>query len=596
MRIRSQLETFSHTIAETAKTWNGIDDVRFTVPVKETEREINSVKEMCQCLQERIAKYVVKDQSLLGKIETLDSLSSSLGEISHKAYSVKPWYKKIISFFGLGLSDSEKSIKKVKSTVDSQIRKFRHEKSYIESGEDDVQQFFNFKIRDTVLNSLTIHSIDPKRQLIKNAFRVVKEIDPLTQLFLDKKFGGAQWADSTKEIRQDFEAFHNLLSPDLQKETAPFLRTLQLAEELAKHITVSATLMHMKRIGHPLLSDTQIERYIRQQSADMAYIIEKAVKALPVGESVVIPGGYSDEKGGHAVSTKIKKTAPGTCEVACYNTGLGAEEGQGILGTLSMIVTWNVKVPTFEPVPLRTAVKQAMLINLLDLTPTDWQPSIKVRNFMKNAGYPVAETLKDSIRLQTWGTCSFDSIMSYLSHDVPSGLFLLYQLHSMQNAHQKIQDALPTAEQENYFNSVTLELLKNNPAKTISQHKELVRKILNNFFEHAETLPENQSALKERLKNLETLKKEQAKYNFSFMSLGREELFELNCKIGQEINVLTAIRKIIEFAAAPSQKAQLLNKTNEELTTWLLESDLTFIYRYVREMKELSRLFDLLSS
>lgn len=593
MRIRSQLETFSHAIADQANSWNGTEDIHFSVPVKETEEHIDSVNQMCQSLQQRVAKYVAKDESLLGKIETLSDLSSSLSQISSKAYSLKPWYKKVLSVFGLGLSDSEKSIKQVKSTVDSHIRQFRDEKSYIESGESKIMQFFGIKIRDTLLSALSSHSTEPKRELIKNAFRVVKEVDSVTQVFLDQKFGGAQWSDATHEIRQDFEDFYNLLSPELKKEAAPFLRTLRFTEELGKHITVCASLMHMKRIGHPLLTDTQIDRYIRQQSADIAYVIEKAVKALPVGESIVIPGGYSDAEGGHAVSTKIKKIEPGQCQIACYNTGLGAEEGQGFFGTIAMYMTWNVKVPTFEPVPVRTAVKQAMLINLLDLTPKDWQPPIKVRNFMQNAKVPVAETPKDSIRLQTWGTCSFDSVLSYLSHDVPSGLFLLYQLHSMQNANERIKAALPTAEQENYFNSATIDLLKTNPDKTISEHTELCRKTFDRFLEHAKFVPDSETKIKEELASLQQLNKTSRHF---ITALWSSQAAAEQDKIREKTRILQSIREIVTIAAPPSQKAEILKKSNDELTSWLLETDLSFIFRYIKEMRELSSLFQELVS
>ncbi|MCE5293441.1 MAG: hypothetical protein LLF94_02350 [Chlamydiales bacterium] len=185
--------------------------------------------------------------------------------------------------------------------------------------------------------------------------------------------------------------------------------------------------------------------------------------------------------------------------------------------------------------------------------------------------------------------------MSYLSHDVPSDLFLLFQLHSMQKAHEKVKAALPRAEKEQYFNSVTLNLLKNNPTQTIEAHKELCRKVLGSFHEQMQFLPKSANEIKEHLQALKALKTEQATYTFSFFGIGRNDLATLNEKIAKETLILNTIRELLMLTAAPSEKAEIQSKSNEALTEFLLNTDdLSFIFQKKRELEELSRLFNTL--
>ncbi len=599
MRIRSELNSFSQSIASIAEKWEGTESIHITVPIKQKIRQIDTVHDMCQTLHQRIEQFVKKDQSLLGKIETLDQLTSCLRTITNKSHSLKPWYARILSYLGFFITAPEKEIYNVKARVDAHLAACRSEKRDVAYGGSFLWRIFDVAIEGTFLKAAQMNCDTPQKRMVQDAFRVVKGLNSLDLQQLDPSFSGASYSEAVRGIREDFVAFYTTTPAGIQKKLAPYLRSLDLAQKIANHLTVSGSLLVAKGESPLLLSDDQIDHYIRRQTADIAYEIEKAIKALPVGESIVIPGGFSKKGSGHAVATMVKKVDDQHVAISCYNTGLGSETAQALSGILLKLYKWRVEIPTFEQVPIRTAVKQAMLINLLDQSPTDWQPVLKVRKFMQEAMQkgksPGQETKKDSIELQTWGTCSFDSIMSYLSHDLPAGLFLILQLYMMKKAHANIQAGLPQAQQEAFFNEYTTNLLKVNPAKSIANHRELCNDFFKMFVEIEKQLPKTQEALKAKLTslrdNLEELQKEEKDYAVSFFAWGRPGLQKLKDTIAKEKQVVSTVRTLIQLAAPPNQAEEILAKSDNQLFEHLLKADLSFVTKYLTEMNELYMLF-----
>lgn len=198
---------------------------------------------------------------------------------------------------------------------------------------------------------------------------------------------------------------------------------LEFAENLSRKIEV------IGRSKNPTKEDND-------RLNDVVFDIQNQVRSLQPGEEMLIPGGYLDRTGGHAVIYSIKKQDSGKLSFTIHNTGDGSNLALNLIDlvTNEFLDFINKAVDStilgideqnlINPLFLRQLIQQRTKPN----STTEDNPTHSMEQIFKlvkknlKVGRATSETGK-SHPLQVNGTCTHDSVTCWLQSNLEESLF-----------------------------------------------------------------------------------------------------------------------------------------------------------------------------
>lgn len=167
-------------------------------------------------------------------------------------------------------------------------------------------------------------------------------------------------------------------------------------------------------------------------------ILDK-LEALPPGGRLLLPGGYQNEGGGHAVLYEITRQEGEGFSFNVYNTG----EGSGIFST-------NVR--EYPQATEKTLKNPEFWKGLLEFTSHSYEGTLQTGlidgemaavhdHLGKHLG---AERSGKSIPSQSWGNCTHTCLRSWISTQVSETSYRAFHEEMRSKAASRCQDLLPT--------------------------------------------------------------------------------------------------------------------------------------------------------
>ena len=243
---------------------------------------------------------------------------------------------------------------------------------------------------------------------------------------LSSSLEGMSFAGSLKTVRQELEEFADISRSLLNQEALEEFKAKAEKLKFAQHILQEADILSQ-------ITDKS-ESSMRSRLADIAYNIQMELNALPEGEELLLPGGYASPEGGHAVLYSIRKKPDGTFSFTIINTGLGAETFAG-WGSLFRSVFFDGKFSDYviEDLKPERLMETNFLIDLMgmkvSLPENSMEKTFKliVDHLLEGNPNKFREGRRHAI--QTNGTCTHDSVCSWLESTLSEELFHAFNLY-----------------------------------------------------------------------------------------------------------------------------------------------------------------------
>ncbi len=262
-----------------------------------------------------------------------------------------------------------------------------------------------------------------------------------------------------KSVGKDLEQFLQECGEKLQPEQ------VESASKLLRQIKAGEKIFVEQRDIRIRIDFSDGKEIAMNRIGSLAYQIEQQIDCLAVGESCLIPGGYK-AKDGHAVVFEVQRTSEYDFQFAIYNTGEGlylglSRDEEDKLDRDSLGAPLAIQNLTKEAVSNRN-----FLVNILRPR-IDWNPET---NSMKKLFSIVTKHLVDEHQgtctrlkpheIQTWGSCTFDSVRSYLQTKMEPELFAQFETHMMQRAYDPLHRLLPEMRESGVYSKETLDLIE----------------------------------------------------------------------------------------------------------------------------------------
>ncbi len=456
MEIVNRIRHLTQDIQTAASEWNGKEIIRLQ------GREM-ILPDVYQTILSAVDTYDRVERSPHRRVEVLGDLSNALRRLATRVGGVKSSPQKMLACANIGLSEPEKRL----WTYINEIEVYRDKKT----------RFFLIRVIHAIWEcfaksicrlTLWAYSNDPSYQFRECAFRTVKNVGTLEGLFLDPKIHGAPPTLPYRSIQRDLEQFIGEQGSSLWAEEVGQIRVV--LEQLKGAEEISFDQMWTAFAGKLHSAET-----LEEKVADLAYKIEKRVGRLRVGQSLPLPSGYVNEKIGHGIVIEILRTSPSAFQLAIYNTGDGADLGQGLWGTLQMFLwDWKTAVVAFQNLSEEAVSDQSFLVDLLHfmIDRTSETKSMnalfsKIQEHCVNRHHATQARLHRH-ELQSWGTCAYDSIRSYLKAKLEPSLFDRLEAYTTRKAYQQLRELFPQMRQSRAFNPATLDLFERKAQEAVA--------------------------------------------------------------------------------------------------------------------------------
>ncbi len=480
----------------------------------------SKISALCRVIFDKVREYDGVEKSPKRRIETLEKVSITLKELAARLGGVKSCPQKMLAYVGLGLSRSEKllwaQIKHVENSKHKQTSSFpsrivqafsgvivrpavipnatknfifnRVKASKIEDHKWRSTDLILCHLRSSICRSLSrrlnmkffvafgiksdldaivqssvkkvfSESLNSDESLFRSSVcRTLKKLKPAEASSLDPRIVGG--LPAYKTVREDLREFLKDCGEKLHsgqvEHVGKFLQQMKDGEEII--IKQQEIKVRIRFPDGPEVGEAKI--------ADLAYRIEKQIERLSVGESCLIPGGYHGKEGGHTVVFEVQRTSERDFQFVIYNTGEGLELG------LSDDEIWRLERDSLaaplaiQKLTMKAVSDQNFLMDILR-PGIDWNPEIDsmeklffiVTKHLVGEHNGTCTRLKNHER-QSWGTCSFDSIRSYLKTKMEPELFAQFEAHMMKRAYDTLYRLLPEMRASCAFNKETLDLIE----------------------------------------------------------------------------------------------------------------------------------------
>jgi hypothetical protein len=447
MKIRSELNALAADIRATATSWNGDEKIK----IGDTESTITS---LAKNVLEKLNLYLKEEKSLKGCIDTVQHLVNALNGLRDK--SLNP--------------DREKSlistVREATRLLDSATQKMDLERKFLEKSLNHFYDEMN-----KFLGSLI-------KKIKEGAFRTIKNIGFRDQKSTNILEGSIQMA-SFLSLKQDLEHFVSSYGESLtEQQRSQIAETLPMLQSGAD---LDGKVVYLKYLSVNGVADEVIEAQI----ADLAYEIETSIEKLEVGQSLIVPGGYFLPNEGHSVLYEIKRARDKEYHFSIFNTGMGAEFGQEFLTKSQILLNIPVqsRVPLFTDLPKEAVTDQKFLMDLMRFriksTPDQMNAVHQAILKQLTEKYLGKQAVREQHDLQTWGTCTFDSVAAFLEYQLPPSLFIPFQYDMMLRSRGDLNSLLSQGKESNVFDATTLDFIDKKSCETISEWKKKFEKYCN---------------------------------------------------------------------------------------------------------------------
>ena len=451
MKLRSDLNTLAANICASAASWNGGEKIRMG------EIEL-SISGLTQNILDKMDKYLDEEKSLKGRLETLEGLKKAIQELTDKPK----------------LEDTAKNtLFSTAQRVNQFILQTNQNQKYA-----DAVRPSTYMDEDQELKELPA-SLE---QIIKNAaFRTVKNVGILNEKLQTEKTGGVYPFIAFLSLKQDLETFLNNHQPSLSQrqisEINEAISLLSAAAPIDRELTLLSKLDFLQAVTSYAL-DAKI--------ADIAYGLEQSIDHLNVGGSVLVPGGFINKDNRHAVVYEVQRVREDEYHFAIYNTADGAELGQEAIRKMKnfFTVAKESDVPRVTNLSKEAVSDQAFLIELL--RPRATIPHKNNNNEMDSVYQAIQkhlikkcqgkQTLREPHDLQTWKTCSFDSIVAFLEYRLPPSLFVPFQFDMIARARGALNSLITQGKIEKAYLPDILDYIDGKSCETLADKKKLFEK------------------------------------------------------------------------------------------------------------------------
>ncbi len=449
MEITNQIKAITQDIKAAAFLGDNEEFVSF----KGKEAAISTV---CRTVFEALEIYDRFEKSPQRHTEILEDLSSALKGLTRQVGRKRSWTQRALACAGLGISQPEIFLR----TQITQVEACKKKRS----------RFFLIHLAQAIWDrcvqlfckaGLWLYSSSPEYQFQECAFRTVKNLGFLEGIQLDPKLQGAPPTLPYWSVQKDLEQFLKECGPQLQPGQAGEIR--ELLRQLKFGAEISLDQMAMRISG-----DFDSQETAEEKLADLGFKIEKQIERLEIGQSLLLPGGYiNKDKGGHAVVFEILRMDESNFQFAIYNTGNGSHLGYGLWGIIKMVWNWGGEPIAFQNLKKETVSDQDFLMNILRFlttrnSPCDSDPMDRLFSIIKKHcvdDHQAEQTRLPRHELQSWGTCTFDSIRSYLKTKLHPDLFTRLEAHSIRKAYEKLNRLLPEIRASHAFDAHSLDLV-----------------------------------------------------------------------------------------------------------------------------------------
>lgn len=447
MIIRNQINHLTKYIQECLPNWD-----RAGAIYVETESNVLIISILCKEILNKLIKYDASEKSLLGRTETLQNLSTALRDLAHRISPARNLFQKILTYFGFCLTESEKilweTIRKVECCRDKLTPCFlvRWKWSFddwftayvLQRGISSTEQSASYRFKECAFRTMQ----DPGRYRI------------------DPRLEGAPAFLALKNILKDLEQFSKEHEKDLT------IIETKILTEIASQLKAAEPIAFENSLNQKLKLCGFSEYQLATNTANRAYKIEKQVEGLEVGQSVILPGGYVDlqSKLGHAVVFEIQRIESEKFQFVIYNTAHRTEHDQIFSGFSELIFPKTFHPVAFQNLSKDAVADQEFLIQLLNFEidasfirdPMDELYYTIKNHCIRHGGVQV---LLEKQLLQSWGTCAFSSVMSYLQAKLRPDLYSSLESYMAKKAREELNHLIPLVRKSKAFNEETINLI-----------------------------------------------------------------------------------------------------------------------------------------
>ena len=432
MQIRSELNTLAADIRSATKVWDGGERIKIG--------QVNmTVAQVTQNVLNKLKVYQTEEKSLKGRIETSQDLLNALNDLRDR--SINPDKEK----------DLISTLRNVKTVISSAIQT-----------QKDLEGKVSKKIQQTIIDSIPLDLTDStKAKIMQAAFRTIKKLSPNDQMFANDPNSGlpgsiqmVTFLSLKRDLEKFITSYDRSLSNRQRSIINEIISLLQVGSEM--HGVIYNLFMLTINNGAP-------DDFIESQIADLAYEIESSIERLELGQSTLIPGGCS----GHAILYQVQRTREDKYEFSIFNTGYGNEFGQE---SSDKIGSDQFRVPSFSNLPKEAVTDQNFLMDLIRFKAKSGFGMDPVHKKIVNQlveKHHGVQGVREPHDSQTWGTCSYDSVLSFLEYKLPPSLFIPFHYDMMLKARGELNTLLP----QGGMSAKALKFIDNKSCESLSDWK-----------------------------------------------------------------------------------------------------------------------------
>ncbi len=375
----------------------------------------------------------VREDSVQARFEYLDELLRSLKRYNAHLNEGKSWWQKFIGFFGF-LPPIEKEVLRVIKHV-----KEAHAQALVEYdnvhypnwvfriarffGLQSVKQFLADKYED----------YPTKSKLTYLSHHLMGKTDLNHHVVLQGKVSSSAYHDFANDL-EEFEQESSSLDEQTRALLGSIKDKVRQSSELANEMDKACMISHLN-----ISSSREVEELI----LDVSYQIQKAMMHLSVGSSLIIPCGFKSTKGGHATVVECCCVAEDRFVFKVINTGAGETDIESWKTLFVTTISGSMKRPikVTAPMSMTEIIDRKLIEKMVKPTIVSSADSARAMNeeFLTLYHEGKLHDDKQSLTLQTNGTCSHSSLLEWFKTQVPSPIFALFQHSTIARAHQRLK-------------------------------------------------------------------------------------------------------------------------------------------------------------
>lgn len=441
-----QLSTFSITINQefpAKKTTNSIHPAlwnsvkKATAKAKQIFDQINA--DSTECTQ--------------AKVDLYQNLYQNLQRVKSSVNSSKTLWQRITSLF-IYLSQEEAGL----HSIMNEVRKAKRKENKLEKELWRPQGFENFPfVLKTIQTVLSFAGVDfpitkPEWEKLiekQNAANLQKAPGKLREAYarlignklLPSNLEGSLRDSSLQSVRSELNDFVKLFRPLFDEETILQFRKINEKLVFAEKTALDLAFINRVKLKPKFHSPEDRKKHYQMILADCSYEIQSKLHHLPIGEEIIIPGGYTSESNvedkyaiiGHAVLYSIRRQENGKYTFTLINTGEGSGALSGLVSILRGLFSGKFCDYVIEDLDL-DQLQSSFFIQLLEQQISEKDHSIEklfkiiIDHLLDGDVKKIKEGREHGI--QTNGTCTHESIFSWLESVLSPEIFHCFNLYT----------------------------------------------------------------------------------------------------------------------------------------------------------------------